>query len=99
MLREYRIQTILGIWGGFLFFWAGYFSSSSKDRSAAIFGVVLMVLSYVLFICGCFMYSRGKGRSWYFGLMGFLGPVGLVFLYCLQDKSKMVMKRRQKELS
>jgi hypothetical protein len=73
--------------------------SSAPQQSYIFFGRTIMLGGYVLFICGCFMYARGKGRNWYWGIFSVLGPVGLLFLYCLKDNSKMVSKKRQKELS
>ena len=99
MLKEYRLQAILGIWGGFLLFTLGFLVMSKHEAGYIFFGNTIMSGSYALFICGCFMYARGKGRSWYWGVLGLLGPLGLLVLYCLMDKSKYVLKKRRKELS
>lgn len=97
MLKEYRIQTVLGVWGGSLFFTFGAFLYSAADRVYSYFGLLMMLGGYVLFICGCFMYVKGKGHSWYFGLFGFFGPLGLLVLYVLKDNSKIILKRRLKK--
>ncbi|MFH1690969.1 MAG: hypothetical protein ABIC68_00145 [Candidatus Omnitrophota bacterium] len=98
MLREYRFQTIVGIWGGVLFFSFGSFLFWASTSIYNYFGLAIMLGGYVLFVCGCFMYVKGKGHSWYMGLFGILGPVGLLVLYVLKDYSKMILKKRLKRL-
>jgi hypothetical protein len=99
MLKEYRLQSILGIWGGLLLFALGFIVTGKHEAGYIFFGNAIMSASFALFICGCFMYARGKGRSWYWGILGLIGPLGLVALYCLMDKSKFILKKRQKETS
>ncbi len=97
MLKEYKFQAALGIWAGSLLFALGSLALGRHEAGYRFFGNVIMSGSYALFICGCFMYARGKGRNWYWGILGLLGPVGLICLYCLMDKTKFVLKKRQKE--
>ncbi len=97
MLKEYKMQAILGVWGGVLLFFVGYAITSFPEALYAYFGQAIMLGASILFVCGCFMYSKGKGRSWYFGLFGFLGPLGLLVLYCLKDRSKLILKKREKK--
>jgi hypothetical protein len=75
----------------------GYMVSLLPQASYGYFGRMIMTGGYILFVCGCFMYSKGKGQSWYFGILGILGPLGLLILYVLRDKSKMVLKKRGKQ--
>ncbi len=96
MLKEYKTQTVLGIWGGGLFFAFGVFLSSASDCFYRYFGLVMILGGYILFICGCFMYVKGKGHSWYLGLFGIFGPMGLLILYILKDNSKIILKSRLK---
>jgi hypothetical protein len=98
MLKEYRLQSILGIWGGFFFLFLGFFLASLPRAVYMHFGYVIMAGGACLFICGCFMYAKGKGRSFAWGFLGLLGLPGLVILYVLKDRSKIILKRRQKEL-
>ena len=97
MLKEYRAQSILGIWGGAFFFALGYFFAHSTQGIFGHGGRVIMIAGYFLFVLGCFMYAKGKGRSIYWGILGISGPIGLLVIYCLSDKSKIVLKKRQKE--
>jgi len=99
MLKEYKMQSILGIWGGAIFFMMGYYFTYSPQLLYSSFGRLIMSAGYALFICGCFMYSKGKGRSFWWGILGLLGPLGLLILYILKDRSKIILKKRQKELS
>jgi len=96
MLKEYKVQSITGIWGGALFFALGYYFSGSSQMLYTSFGRIIMSAGYALFICGCFMYSKGKGRSFWWGILGVLGPLGLLVLYVLKDRSKIILKNRQK---
>lgn len=97
MLKEYKVQAVLGVWGGFSFFALGFLINLSRGTGHLFFGRLIMTGSFLLFVCGCFMYARGKGRSWYWGILGFLGPAGLLFLYCLADRSRMVLKKKRQE--
>ncbi len=102
MLNEYRMQSILGIWGGLFCFFIGFMIASSATPPGAangIFGFAIMAGSTVLFVSGCFMYAKGKGHAWLFGFFGLLGPLGLLVLYVLKDKSKIVLKERAKDKS
>lgn len=102
MLNEYRMQSILGVWGGIFCFFIGFVIASSSTPSGtanAIFGFAIMAGSYVLFVSGCFMYAKGKGHAWPLGLFGLLGPLGLLILYVLKDRSKIVLMERAKDRS
>lgn len=97
MLKEYKMQAILGIWGGVLFFVVGYAVAAKTSVGYLYFGRLVMIGGYILSVCGGFMYARGKGHSWPTGLWGLLGPLGLLVLYVLKDKSRLILKKRQKE--
>ncbi|MFH0877591.1 MAG: hypothetical protein V1863_05140 [Candidatus Omnitrophota bacterium] len=102
MLNEYKMQSRLGIWGGVFCFFIGRLIASSltpPGTANTFFGVAIMAGSTLLFISGCFMYAKGKGHAWPFGLFGLLGPLGLLVLYVLKDRSKIVLKERAKERS
>ena len=97
MLKEYRTQVIIGIWGGFLFFLVGLLVASMPQAVYHAFGSLVMLGGYVLFVSGCFMYALGKGQSPYWGILGILGPAGLLVLYCLKDRSNIILVRRRRE--
>ncbi len=99
MLKEYKLQSIIGIWGGLLFFGFGYLLTLSGGQGNVVFGKLIIAGGYALFILGCFMYVKGKGQNSYLGILGVFGPVGLLLLYCLKDRSKLVLKERKKNLS
>jgi hypothetical protein len=98
MLKEYKTQALLGIWGGVLFFCVGFVISAKPCMSYLYFGRAIMAGGYILCVCGGFMYARGKGHGWLMGLWSILGPLGLLILYVLKDKSRMILKQRKKEL-
>lgn len=100
MLKEYKVQSILGIWGGAIAFGIGYLMTSVPSAyqvMQAFLAIAIMLGSYVLFVSGCVMYAKGKGYGGVFGFLGCLGPLGLMILYVLKDKSKIVLKQREKE--
>jgi hypothetical protein len=99
MLKEYKMQTILGVGGGVFFLLFGFFMTPLPQAAYVSFGRLMMAGGYILLGCGVFMYARGKGYSWVVGLCGLLGPLGLLILYVLRDRSRMVLKKRQKEES
>lgn len=96
MLKEYRTQTILGVWGGFLSVGLGYLVSC-LGSSYFYFGYAMMAGGYILLACGGYMYGRGKGYGWLVSFLGILGPLGLLILYVLRDRSARVLKKRRKE--
>jgi hypothetical protein len=96
MLREYKVQTFVCVWGGAAFGFFGY-SLGILGASYEVFGKLLMLGGYLLTGCGCVTYSRGKGYSWAMGFLGVLGPLGVFFIYLLRDRSPMLLKRRKKE--
>ena len=97
MLKDYKNQALVGIWGGIFFSGFGYLLTSASSVLYVNFGYLILTGGYVLFVLGCFMYSRGKGYSWIVGMLGFLGPVGLLLLYCLKDHSKRILAKQAKE--
>ena len=50
-------------------------------------GVAFLLVGTVLAIIGFGYYAKAKGRSMAWGLVGFLGLIGLVVLALLKDKS------------
>ncbi|MDD5018846.1 MAG: hypothetical protein PHH75_01560 [Candidatus Omnitrophica bacterium] len=96
MLKEYKAQALMSVWGGFLFGALGYVVTYLGSPHG-YFGYVMMTGGYVLLACGGYMYARGKGYGWVMGLLGILGPVGLLILYVLRDKSALILRKRRKE--
>jgi hypothetical protein len=94
MLKDYRLQSFLGIWGGVFFFALGVMISGATHAMYRVFSMMLEAGGYILFVSGCVMYAKGKGHRWYLGLLGILGPLGLLFLYVLKDKSGWASKKR-----
>lgn len=97
MLKEYKAQTMIGVWGGFLFGCLGYVVSRLGFSYYVYFGYTMMAGGYVLLACGGYMYGRGKGYGWLVNLLGLLGLFGLLILYVLRDKSALILKKRRKE--
>ena len=96
MLNEYKMQAFLGVWGGAVFCAMGYFFTSMPHGVYRYFGFPMILGGLILFISGCVMYAKGKGRNGCWGFLGICGPLGLLILYCLKDKSKMILKKRLK---
>ena len=96
MHNEYKLQAILGVWGGIVFFALGFFIIRAPGNIYVYFGQLIIFWGYVLCVCGCLMYMKGKGYHWAVGLLGILGPLGLLILYLLKDRSKIAPDRKKK---
>ena len=57
-------------------------------NTAAVLGLLLILVGVVAFIWGCMNYAEGKGHSKWVGLVGVAGIVGLVVLIVLPDQHK-----------
>ncbi len=97
MLREYKLQTRLCAWGGLAFLGLAYFIGGMEENGGVFFSRLLYVGGYVLTGCGSYMYGRGKGYGRTVGALGVLGPLGLLLVYLLRDRSGLVLKARAKE--
>ncbi len=87
MLPEKRTKTNIGVGIGFLLQLAGFFLAQTGD-SAAIYGLVLILVSIPVFIWGCMNYAEGKGHSMWVGLVGLAGIIGLIVLIVLPDQDR-----------
>ena len=96
MLKEYKSQTILCVWGGFFFCGLGYLFAQPSSPYP-FFGQILLTGGYLLNVCGAYMYARGKGYEPWWGFLGFLWVLGLVVLYALRDRSGEVLIKRRRE--
>jgi hypothetical protein len=94
MFREYKWPSAAGVWGGSFLFFVGYLIRQAPQPLYVTAGHLVMAGAAILFLAGCFLYARGKGRSPYWGVAGFLGPLGLLLLYCLKDYSGRLEKKR-----
>jgi len=56
------------------------------DSTQRALGIVLGLLAHILVAVGAGSYAVGKGRSPWFGLLGLLTPIGLLFLAVLEDR-------------
>ncbi len=96
MLKDYKTQAGMGIWGGLFFFLLGYMLAVPETPYYQ-FGVAMLIGSGALFAIGCLMYARGKGYSWFVGALGLLGPLGLAVLYVLRDRSGEILRKKRRE--
>lgn len=52
-------------------------------------GGLLVALGFAIFLAGCVLVARAKGRPWTFGLLGLLSWVGLLILwFAVSDAAK-----------
>lgn len=99
VLREYKTETVFCFWGSMLFFVLGFFLANSSSHYL-FYGYCLIAGGYVLSACACFTYAKGKGYGLVVSALGLLGPLGLLAIYVLRDRSGEVLKkRRRQELS
>ncbi len=52
-------------------------------------GVTLAILGPLVVAAGSVFLALGRGRSWKYGLLGLLTPIGLLFLCILEDHSSL----------
>ena len=83
MLSQYKSKTNLYIGIGLVLQIAQmvFFGDS-------LLGLLSVLVGWVLFIIGCCCYSKGKGHSAAWGLLGLLSLIGLVLLVMFPDKNK-----------
>ncbi len=77
MIREYNSRTWLFGLPGLGLEMFGYFTSNT----------LLWLIGTALFLVCCAYYSKSKGRSAAWCVLGFLGLIGLIALYFLKDKA------------
>lgn len=68
-------------------FGSSYRSVRQTDSTQRTVGVLVALLAHVLVAVGAAFHAAGKNRSPWFGLLGLLTPIGLLFLTVLEDKS------------
>lgn len=54
----------------------------------SLLGLLAWLVGLVLFVIGCCCYSKGKGHSAAWGLLGLLSIIGLSVLVLFPDKNK-----------
>lgn len=63
------------------------FQVRSRSDTAIALGVLVSLLGAIAIgVGGCFL-AVGRGRSLWFGLLGVISPLGLLFLCVLEDRS------------
>ena len=62
-------------------------SERRADETVLGIGVFLLVLGPIVLGAGSAIYAAGKNRTPFFGLLGLVSPLGLLFLAILQDRS------------
>lgn len=87
MLPEKRMNTNIGVGIGFLLQLAGFLLLQTGGTTG-ILGLVLLLISWPVFIWGCMNYAEGKGHSKWVGLVGFGGIIGLIILILLPDQDR-----------
>ena len=88
MLQQYKKKINLGIGIGLILSLGGKVISSNPNETIALLGSILGLMGIPIFIYGLSMYAKAKGRSWVWGILGFLNLIGLIILYFLKDLEK-----------
>lgn len=65
---------------------SGYYRGSDTELGI---GVLLAILGPLVVAAGSVFLALGRGRSWKYGLLGLLAPIGLLFLCILEDHSSL----------
>ncbi|WP_329742174.1 hypothetical protein [Dyella sp. A6] len=85
MLAEYKRSTNIGVGLGLVAEIAGRLLVRAGNPG---FGLLILLVGYVLFIWGCTQYAKGKGHSGWFGVLGLFSLLGLLVLFFLPDHHK-----------
>ncbi len=87
MLPEKKTKTNIGVGMGIILQLAGLILTG-MGNTAAVLGLLLILVGVVPFIWGCMNYAEGKGHSKWVGLVGVAGIIGLIVLIFLPDQHK-----------
>jgi hypothetical protein len=93
MLPAKRTSTNVGV-GIAVFLQLAGLLFVQKGDTAAILGLVLILVSIPVFIWGCMNYAEGKGHSKWLGVAGLAGLIGLIVLILLPDQDRPGSVRR-----
>lgn len=94
MIKSYQSKSNLGILLGllltygtaFLLVSSGWHPTTPQQQVTLLLtAVVGRLIGVALFVWGCCMYAKGKGRSGWWGAFGLLSLIGLIVLVCLKD--------------
>ncbi len=88
MLKEYKAKTVGGLGLGILAIFIGYLMSLVDIGTVLWFAAIFIWGGVLLFVWGLWCYAKGKGYHGIWGLLGFLGPIGLIVLIFFPDKQK-----------
>lgn len=85
LLTAYKHKTNIGVGIGLVLQIAGRVLMGTEAAAA---GIVLVLASLPVFIWGCCMYAKGKGRDPVLGFLGLLSILGLLILVGLEDRHR-----------
>jgi hypothetical protein len=85
--KSLLFQTNLGIAGGILLMIAGGAIVNRVENHFQL-GLCISFLGWACMIWGCVAYMQWKGRSGWFGLLGYLLLPGLIALLCFRNRRK-----------
>jgi hypothetical protein len=93
LIAHYRTKSNIGIGLGLVLQFGSVAMvtmlqhSAGRTMSVATLGLFVMIrlFAIALFIWGCCMYAKAKGRSAGLGAFGLLSLIGLIVLACLKD--------------
>ncbi len=89
MLPEYRRKTNIGVGLGVLAQLIGFITSQYVDIGTILWlAAILIYGGIILFVWGLWAYAIGKGYRGTWGLLGFLGVIGLALLFLFPDRHK-----------
>jgi len=90
MLSEYKTKTNIGVGLGIIGQIIGRTLIDTKADGEVLLGAAIILAALVVFIWGCAQYAKAKGQSGWFGLFGLLSIIGLLVLFFLPDRHKVV---------
>jgi len=90
MIKRYNNQSLLFGVTGLALQIGSVFIDGPKERGGdpGPLGMSLLLVGWAFLIWGLALYAKAKGRSPFWGLMGFLWLLGFIFLGSLADLSE-----------
>lgn len=87
MLTKNRRKTNVGVAIATALQLIGLFLSQTWGI-AVVLGLILILISILVFIWGCSNYAEGKGYSKWVGMVGVAGLIGLIILIMLPEQNR-----------
>ena len=88
MIKRYNnLSLALGVPGIILQIVGNVIAQANPGTPLGVWGIPISLIGTALLIAGLAYYAIAKGRSGWWGLLGFLSCIGLIILALLKDEA------------